>query len=202
MDNIIKLIEVIVWPAVVIIMAIMFRHELRKAAQRLSSLKYKDFSADFNANLSKIEGDLVKLTSSKSDEQQKLIENEQTLSSYERLLRIADISPRAAIMEAWRDIEVTTKQVTDVYGISAGGNIAGVKAIRQLVERGLLPPTVVSAYEGMRRLRARAAHAADFAIDPEKAERYIETAHQFFMTLSFLLNQAKKKSQQVASADS
>jgi len=42
----------------------------------------------------------------------------------------------------------------------------------------------------MRKLRARAAHAADFAIDPEEAERYIETAHDFYMTLQFLLKQA------------
>jgi len=54
-------------------------------------------------------------------------------SGYDRLLRLVEISPRAAIMEAWMDIEITTKAVTDKYGISVNGRIAGVKAIRQLV---------------------------------------------------------------------
>jgi len=194
MENFIKLIEAVAWPLTVIAAAFMFRHELRRAAQRLSTLKYKDFSADFNANLTKIESDLDQISSNQTDEKQ--LENDQTLSSYERLLRIADISPRAAIMEAWRDIEVTTKKVTEAYGIATIGRIAGVKAIRQLVQRGILPSNIVSVYESLRRLRARAAHSADFAIDPEEAERYIDTAHQFYMTLSFLLEQSKDKSQQ------
>jgi hypothetical protein len=180
MDNIIKLIEVIIWPAVVIIMAIM---------------------ADFNANLNKIEDDLDKLSLNKLDEKQKLLENEQILSSYDRFLRIAEISPRAAIMEAWRDIELATKQVADVAGISVGGNIAGVKVIRQLAKRDLLPPTVASAYDGMRKLRARAAHAADFAIEQEEAERYIETANQLFMELK-VLKLAINSSKHITSADS
>ena len=65
------------------------------------------------------------------------------------------------------------------------GRIAGVKAIRQLVQKGVLPLSVISVYESLRRLRAKAAHTADFEIDKTEAERYIDTAHQFFVTLSF-----------------
>jgi len=74
-------------------------------------------------------------------------ESEESLSQYERLLRIVQISPRAAIMEAWRDIEFTTKMVTDAYGISVGGNIAGERAIRDLTHKGILPDSVCSVQE-------------------------------------------------------
>jgi len=44
----------------------------------------------------------------------------------------------------------------------------------------------------MRKLRGRAAHSREFFIEPEEAERYIETAHNFYMTVQFVLTQAPK----------
>ena len=200
MEIFVRLIEVIAWPFTIIISVFLFRHELRKAAQRLTTVKYKDISIIFNKDLEQIENDLNKIRFDRNDKKQ--LEDDQTLSSYERLIRIADISPRAAIMEAWRDIEITTKQVTEAYEIASIGHIAGVKAVRKLVENGVLPSNVISVYERLRRLRAKAAHTAEFEIDPVEAQRYIDTAHQFFMTLRFLLNQSKDKSSQpINSAD-
>ena len=199
MEILVRLVEAITWPLTIMISIFLFRHELRKAAQRLTTLKYKDISIIFNKDLEQIENDLSKIKFDRNDKKQ--LEDDQTLSSYERLIRIADISPRAAIMEAWRDIEITTKQVTEAYEIASIGHIAGVKAVRKLVEKGVLPSNVISVYERLRRLRAKAAHTAEFEIDPVEGQRYIDTAHQFFMTLRFLLNQTKDTSQPINPAD-
>ncbi len=94
-------------------------------------------------------------------------------------------------MEAWRDVEVSAKKVADAYGIASGGQIAGVRAINELAQKHLLPNSVTSIYEQMRRLRSRAAHAADFSISLEEAERYIDTAFRFHNALLFLLKQPK-----------
>ncbi len=190
---IVQLISAIAWPFTVIIIAFMFRQEIRKTANRLSALSYGDMKAEFEKDLNKLERDVkelpVKESSIKVEKQEA---DSETLDSYERLSRIADISPRAAIMEAWRDIEVTTKQVTDAYGISSQGQIAGVKAINERVQKHLLPQSVISVYEQMRRLRSRAAHSADFAISADEAKRYIDTAYRFHNTLLFLLQQSEK----------
>jgi len=197
MDNqtLVQLVSALAWPFTVIIIAFMFRQEIRKIASRLSALSYGDMKAEFEKDLNKLERDAkelpVKESSTKVDHRKN---DTQTLDSYERLSRISEISPRAAIMESWRDIEVTTKQVTDAYGISNDGQIAGVKAIRELVHQNLLPESVVTVYEQMRRLRGRAAHAADFTITPDEAKRYIDTAYQFHNTLLSLLQQAGKTS--------
>jgi hypothetical protein len=195
MDNqtLVQLISSIAWPLTVIIVAFMFRQEIRKIASRLSTLSYGDMKAEFEKSLNKLEQDIQDLPSKQTVTKQERGENDkETFNSYERLRRIAEISPRAAIMEAWRDIEVTTKKVTDAYGISTQGQIAGVRAINELVQKHLLPSSVLSVYEQMRRLRSRAAHAADFAISADEAERYIDTAYRFHNTLLFLLQQAKK----------
>lgn len=187
MDHIVDLIDALAWPIATVILALIFRREFRSVVRRLTALKYKDFQADFGQDLLEVEKQLKAMA---AEAQGQTEEDAESLSRYERLMRITEMSPRAAIMEAWRDIEVTTKQVTDAYGISVGGHIAGIRAIRDLVRKGVLPDSVGSVYERMRKLRARAAHAADFAIDPEEAVRYIETAHDFYTTLQFLLKQA------------
>jgi hypothetical protein len=190
MDKLVQLISALAWPATVLSLAMIFRHELRRAASRLSSLQYKDFKAGFERDLKRLEGEVQALPAEvRVPTDAPASENKAALSSYDRLVRIAEISPRAAIMEAWRDIEVTTKKVADAHGLSVDGAVAGVKAIRDIVGRGLLPRSVIGVYEQMRRLRARAAHAADFAIDSEEAERYIDTAHKFYVALLFLLKQ-------------
>lgn len=116
-----------------------------------------------------------------------------TNAAYSKLIGIMEISETAAIMEAWRLIEITTKQVADAYQISIGGQIPGVKAIRELImKHKMLPQTVVATYEEMRRTRSRAAHTADFEISKEDAARYIETAYRFYISLLFLLAEAAK----------
>lgn len=194
-QTIVQLISAIAWPFTAIIIAFMFRQEIRKTANRLSTLSYGEMKAEFEKDLNKLERDVKELSVKETSAKVEQPENDsETLDSYERLSRIADISPRAAIMEAWRDIEVTTKQVTDAYEISTDSQIAGVKAIRELVHQHLLPESVVSVYEQMRRLRSRAAHSADFTITTDEAKRYIDTAYSFHNALLFLLQQAKPSS--------
>lgn len=195
MDHVIQIVSALAWPATVVAIIILLRREIRQATRRITAVTYKGFRADFHHGLAEVQRDVEALPSRDKISQTaefKVLDESADFSNYDRLFRIADISPRAAIMEAWRDIEVTTKKVTDAYGISVGGRIAGVKAIQQLVKNGILPKGVISIYERLRRLRSRAAHAADFEIDPEEAEKYIEMSHQFYITLLLLLKAEKK----------
>lgn len=194
MEDVTTLISALAWPVTVLILVFFFRREFRFAASRLSTLKYKDFQADFERDLVRLEGEVKSLppTHTSNDVQPSTKQTQSELSNYQQLLRIAEISPRAAITEAWRDIELATKAATDAYGISVGGQIAGVKAIRALVQQGLLPEDVIRVYERMRVLRSKAAHANDFLIDQEEAERYIETAQEFLKRITGLVEGVKE----------
>ena len=122
--------------------------------KRLSAFSYKDAKAEFKHALEEVEGEIRSLPKSSPHERVRdtAPESPESLSEYDRLLRIVDISPRAAVMEAWREVEIGTKQVTDAYGIPTSGQIAGVKAIQELVNKGLLPSMLLSIYERLRRL--------------------------------------------------
>lgn len=191
MELIAQLVSALAWPLTVIIIVLIFRREFRAAAGRLRTLAYKDFKAEFERDLMKLEGEVRQLPEKPIQSLPEHTDTKPRQTDEAVLLRLTEISPRAAIMEAWRNIEVTTKQVADVHGISVGGNIAGARAINDLVKKGLLPGSVLPIYERMRRLRARAAHAKDFAIEQDEAERYVEMAHAFHMSLRFLLKQAE-----------
>lgn len=196
MTVLVQLVSALVWPITVFVIVLLFRREVRAAAGRLRTLAYKDFKAEFERDLLKLEGEVRQLPEKETLKLPEHTDKKPTQTDEAVLTRLAEISPRAAIMEAWRNIEVTTKQVTDAHGISLSGNIAGIRAINELVKRGLLPETVLPIYERMRRMRARAAHAADFAIEQDEAERYIEMAHAFHMSLRFLLKQVERKNQE------
>ncbi len=193
MEVIVQLVSALAWPITVIAIVLLFRREFGAAASRLRTLAYKDFRAEFERDLLKLEGEVRQLPEKPFQSFAANIDKRSSQTDEAVLLRLAEISPRAAIMEAWRNIEVTTKQVADVHGISVSGNIAGVRAVNELVKKGLLPGSVIPIYERMRHLRAHAAHAEDFAIEQDGAERYIEMAHAFHMNLRFLLKQAQEK---------
>jgi hypothetical protein len=194
MNVIVQLVSALAWPITLIVIVLVFRRELRAAAGRLRTLAYKNFKAEFERDLLKLEGEVRQLP----EKQPPTIEEQTYKTPLQTdkalLLRLAEISPRAAIMEAWRNIEVTTKQVADANGIRLGGNIAGSRAIHELVNNGLFPETVIPIYDRLRRLRVHAAHAVDFAIEQDEAERYVETAYAFYMGLYFLLKQGDAKS--------
>ncbi len=64
----------------------------------MSSLKYKDMEANFDKQLAKAESEAKSITVNKKPDE--------NLSQTEQLLRIANVSPRAAIVEACTLIEM------------------------------------------------------------------------------------------------
>jgi hypothetical protein len=194
MDTIVQLLSTIAWPVTVIVLAMIFRKEFRQLLKRLTTFSYKEATAEFKHDLDEVEGEIKSLP--KSQPQQAELESmpkkkPESLEDSNRLIRISEISPRAAVMEAWREVEIGTKQVTDAYGIPTTGQVAGIKAINELTKRGLLSETFLSIYERLRRLRSRAAHAPDFVVEEEQARRFIEAANQFHEAFQALLKQEK-----------
>ncbi|MGA2532109.1 MAG: DUF4145 domain-containing protein [Candidatus Aminicenantales bacterium] len=183
---ILGLVKALAWPVTVLSLVLLFRHQLRKVFASLSQLKYGDWEARFEKDLSKAEEGArqISVSTGKKPDITKL-------NKYERLLLLAEISPRAAIMEAWMEIELSTLRAAQKAKIDVEGRIAGTRHIRQLVQSGLLPGTMVELYSSLRWLRNQAAHAEDFAITEDEAERYLSVAS----TIIAKLNESSQNSQ-------
>ena len=160
MDNFIKFIDVIAWPATTLTLAWFFRTELRAVLASISSLKYKDWEAKFDKGLSQVE---EKIGSVKKEG----IEPEETL---DRLERLTEISPRAAILEAWIELEQVLFHMAEVYQIKSRSPL---RIIEGLYSKGIVTKELASAFYEMRQLRNEAAHVPDFVVEEKKAQRFI-----------------------------
>jgi hypothetical protein len=94
------------------------------------------------------------------------------------IARLAEVSPRSAVLEAWRQVEdalVRTAQrhQIDVRGRQAESTLA---LIRVLQQAGIIDPGKIGILHEFRSLRNNAAHGPDFALSRDSALEYARVA--------------------------
>lgn len=175
MEIIVKLVESLAWPVTVLIIVFVFRSELVKVLSRLSNLKYKEFEAQFNNDLANIEKKTSQL-SIQTGGSLKISGDAGTVSDnkHYRLLEIARLSPRAAIMSAWFEIENALYSMNKEILKQQAPSFKQSEIISDLVSRGVLQETVIDIFRDLRQLRNQAVHYPDFALTQREAEKYID----------------------------
>lgn len=171
MEQFVKLITGIAWPVAVVWVAYLFKGELRSLLHRMSQLKYKDVEAKFESGLAEAEAKVSSIGPSPVA----LPPRPEITSKLESLRRIADVSPRAAIMEAW----VLVEDAAGRSGFVQGASIPRVNPhlfVEELVRLGKLPKESDALLDQMRKLRNQAAHLPDFSINQDEADRYLQLA--------------------------
>jgi len=177
MEYFVEIIKAIAWPASIVWLGYIFRSEVRQLLGRISSFKYKDMEANFDKQLAKAEDEAKEIS---VPIEKKSPDN---LSQTEQLLRIAEVSPRAAIVEAWTLIEMAASK----KGLKAGVALPRTSPkmiVDYLYLSGELPKNSIDIIEQLRKLRNQAVHMPDFAISQNEAERYLELAAQSAVIIS------------------
>lgn len=189
MDNIVKLIEALAWPAAAVWLGYMFRDEVRQLLARLSHLKYKDVEAKFEKELTYAEAatdKVVKAVPRELSEEPR----DRTEEAYLQLSRILETSPRAAIMEAWIQIETTLAKLAGVSKDRMMSLSHGKTLLNSLVNENKLPQDSIDAFQLLRKIRNEAAHLPDFAISQSEAERYIDMAVKIASAIDYYARRA------------
>ena len=170
MELVVNLIVGIAWPVAVVWIAYVFKGELKSLLRRVSQLKYKDLEAQFGAGLALAESEVSSLQAAPP-----AAPRPELLSKLESLRRISDVSPRAAILEAW----VLVEDAAGRSGFVQGASIPRINShlyVEELVRLGKLPAGSDSLLDQMRKLRNQAAHMPDFTVDQDEADRYLQLA--------------------------
>ena len=173
METFVKLIETIAWPTTVIWLGYLFRSELRQLLGRLESLKYKDAEAKFNQQLREAEK-VAPPASRKLAVSWEKASARGVVTQYEQFRRIAEVSPRAAILEAWLDVEAAVYAAAERAKLEVRGQTNVHSLARNLMSLGKVPEDVMPFFEQLRRLRNNAAHLPDFVLDEGEANKYLE----------------------------
>jgi len=171
LDDFTQLIDVLIWPMTTLVLAILFRGELKSLFHRVSSLKYKDIEANFRDRLDEVERDASKILED--------TDTEDVASPYrdrfDWIMRLAEFSPRAAILEAWIEIESELVKLCQRANIELPQRRQIIKLAEKVVKAELLPNEILPLLKNLRNLRNEAVHLPDFIIDDE-GMRYLSVA--------------------------
>ena len=110
-EYIFKAVDSLAWPVSILIIILIFRKELSAVLSQLSNLEYKGFKANFGNKLQDVEQKIKEIKRTEVEDSN--VESELTINQendYDRIMRIAEISPRAAISEAWSEVEAAARK--------------------------------------------------------------------------------------------
>jgi hypothetical protein len=166
-----EIIKALAWPVAAVAMLLLLRRSLLILIPRLMKIRYKEFEADFSETLRRVElrAENAQLPSANQVGEIILGHPEHAPDKY---LRMAQISPRAAILEASRDLDFVVRHAStgeDFNDIQTEEHPDLHFTISRLVRDQKLDRASADLYEELSNLRNRALHAYDHEVTPDAA---------------------------------
>ena len=185
MDTVTALVELtkaLAWPLVTLAVFMLFRRPLLALIPGIKSLKFAGAEVTVASKVDEVKALAKAIPPPNVDETPATPES---LSESERLYEIANLSPRAAISEAWRKVEIAGVDAVRLscppdLNISLRSPSAFAEALRRYE---VITKELFIAVAKLRKIRNEAVHAADFDIEPTTARDYVETALAVAMDL-------------------
>jgi hypothetical protein len=173
-----KLAEALAWPVVVLILVSLLRKEVSSLFTIVKKVKAGPMEAEF-------EREINELKSVAEAELPDMERQAPAAPSQNELEQLAQINPRAAIIEAWRRLELAARRSLAQVGIRmTSQDIASPLAhARNLAKSALMSQEELVLFNDLRNLRNTSVHAEHFSPTLEAALTYIEVASRVQQTL-------------------
>lgn len=173
-----KLAEAFAWPAVVLVVVFLLRKEVSTLFAIIKKVKAGPVEAEF-------EREINELKSVADAELQDVERQTPATPSQNELEQLAQINPRAAIIEAWRRLELAARRSLARVGITmTSADVASPLAhARNLAKSALMSQEELVLFNDLRNLRNTSVHAENFSPTLEAALSYIEVAYRVQQTL-------------------
>lgn len=179
-----NLISSVIWPLIVVFIAVLLRKPLRELirdlGQRLRSIKFPGGEAEFSQELAEIKEAADEANLPPVEAAPLLLGIEGDVSQWARL---AELSPTAAISEAWRQVENAMREVARRFDIPESETRSAIALIRALVKRQALSPDTVAIVSDLRGIRNTAAHGVKVEISQSDSIVYISLARRIIAAL-------------------
>ena len=135
---------------------------IRAVIAQLQYFRYKGFELEFGKSVDEVREQIVS----------ELPKNSAPLIE-PSMIRLAEISPRLAVLEAWRTLELAAQEAARHIGDEPlrDGRVR-FDALHYLHQKKVINPQIINLLYKLRGLRNRAAHAPDFALTTESAIGY------------------------------
>lgn len=138
------------WPLAALTIALIFRRPLLTLLARLDELSWGDKSARFAQRLDRLESEAPPLPPEPETGPELVLSGD-----HGRFLQLLDLSPNAAVLDAWSRVEDALTALAHDHQIASPD---AAEASRALGRRGILPVRTLGMIGEMRALRNAAAH--------------------------------------------
>lgn len=153
-----SIIESLAWPLAIIFIAFLFRHSLAKLIPSLTSFKYGNLEFEFNDQLKEVK----RMLSESEPQHVSTAPKQASLPNSKYFRSLAEVSPRAAILEAWMDFEQTANTAMNKMQPGQEGRSATMPQLfNKLEEENLLTASEVGALTKLRALRNQVVHGPE-----------------------------------------
>lgn len=174
LDFVASLVNSLAWPLAAVAIALIFHKQIGALLAKVKTLKWGEAAVDFTEKLDKVETEAAALAD-QADEQ-----DTATPAAPRRFHELLAISPNAAILDSWSEVESEIRKLGKHHGLIDSPARPG-RIGDQLVQSGVLPTGVQKMLAEMRSMRNQAAHGAQTT--PEDALRFYQLSQR---TLAFI----------------
>jgi hypothetical protein len=163
-----KLIDSLAWPVTVVIALVLLRRPLAELLPQMRKLKYKDFEAEFGEDVKQLEEEAKQVLPAE------VVESARAGDPIEQLI---EVSPSAAVLEAWRGVEAAAKRLLERKGHKLDYEVAApYKLIERVLDTAAIDRRKLKIFADLRRLRNKVAHADEYEVAPARARDYVRLA--------------------------
>lgn len=175
-EEIVKLVGNIAWPAAAMAIAFFFKKELTTLLARLKKGKWGDAEFEFENYVREVDAET---DIPRTNEEDKI-----SVSAAAR----ASVDPRGAIVGAWIEVEDALFSLVTRRGLLEGSSSSRpvkspVSAIRSVQKAQALDSRWIALFHDLRALRNEAAHSTDFSPPPESVMTYVQLAKELVQAM-------------------
>ncbi len=171
LEFIAAIVDSLAWPLAIVVVGLFFRAELRSLLLLLRKLKAGPVEAEFDKQVEELKREtesIVKETAQiagpDADEKQKLME-------------LANYSPRSAIVESWVRLEGLLRQLAWQHAGSPQPDVSSPhKLMKEIESLNLLRADEISLIQDLQGLRNQAVHISNLFLTQSAAKDFVESA--------------------------
>ncbi|RED51589.1 hypothetical protein [Aestuariispira insulae] len=169
-----NLVSALAWPVAAVTGFLMLRKPVLALLPGITKVKISEFEAEFAKDLQQIK----RHTEADSDIQ--AVQDKALRSRGQELSDMATFGPKAAVLEAWIELETAAKSLLMAHGQSLDYNSRAPYLLigQMLQDHDLLANKDLTIYHELRDLRNKVAHWDHFQITTEQSREYVKLALQ------------------------
>lgn len=166
-----ELIKALAWPITILIIIIVLRKPLANLIPTLQRLRYRDLEIEFGRSVQELASEAKKELPAAGVA-------EAGRPAVDRLVELAQLSPRAVVLESWLEVEEAAVEAAQRRGLNLPyRDLRSPILLGQALEQsGILDESKAQIFHRLRILRNAAAHASEFAFAPDSAVEYADLA--------------------------